>query len=380
MTPSPSTTVQPKNLLFITGTRADYGKLEPLAKAAIDAGHKVTFFVTGMHMLDQYGRTKIEVHRLSGTNIVEFLNHRPSDNQDIVLTKTITGLSDFLQEHHFDLVLIHGDRIESLAASIVCATNYIRSAHIEGGEVSGTIDELLRHCNTKLSTFHLVSSDSAKRRILRMGEEETRIKVIGSPELDIHTQPTGIDLESVKSRYEISFDDFGLCIFHPVTSEQDTIAAQASTLFRNLEDSGKNFIVIMPNNDPGCVDIMTIIEKLPKPRFRVLPSIRFLYFSELLRNAKVMIGNSSAGVREAPYLGLPSLDIGSRQTNRSKSASVFQCSAFDDDYIRTFLNIEWDKSYERSNEYGIGNATKRFVDVLSDSAIWNLPLQKSFVD
>jgi UDP-N-acetylglucosamine 2-epimerase (hydrolysing) len=160
------------HILFLTGTRADFGKLEPLAAAARDAGHRVTFFVTGMHMMDRYGLTVLEVRRMAGVGVHEFLNQRPGDPQDVILAKTVMGFSDYVQEHRPDLVVIHGDRIEALAGALVAATNYIPSAHIEGGEVSGTIDEVFRHCNTKLCTHHFVSSDRAARRVMVLGEPE----------------------------------------------------------------------------------------------------------------------------------------------------------------------------------------------------------------
>ena len=150
-------------ILFVTGTRADFGKLEPLADSAVKAGYKVTFFTTGMHMLEKYGLTKTEVRRLSNIEAVEYINYREGDPQDIILAKTITGFSDFIQEHRPSLVVIHGDRIEALACASVCALNHIKCAHVEGAEVSGTIDEQLRHCTTKLATIHLVSSDEAKK-------------------------------------------------------------------------------------------------------------------------------------------------------------------------------------------------------------------------
>ena len=110
-------------ILFVTGTRADFGKLEPLAVAARDAGFTVAFFVTGMHMLQSYGLTKLEVHRIAGVTVHEFLNQRPGDPQDMILAKTVIGFSDFVQEHRPDLVVIHGDRVEALATALVCATN-----------------------------------------------------------------------------------------------------------------------------------------------------------------------------------------------------------------------------------------------------------------
>jgi len=311
-----------KSLLFVTGTRADFGKLEPLAIAARDAGHRVAFWVTGMHMLDRYGLTKNEVGRVDGVGVHEYLNQRPGDPQDHVLAKTVTGFSDFVAEHRPDLVVIHGDRIEALACALVAATNYIRSAHIEGGEVSGTIDEIFRHCNSKLASSHFVSSDGAKKRVMAMGEPADTIHVIGSPELDFHSAPSGVSIDDVRARYELPAGDFGIVVFHPVTSEADSMGAQARDLF-------------------GALDASAVLNGLPKDRFRILPSMRFAHFSELMKNAAVMVGNSSAGVREAPFLGTPSLDVGSRQTNRASAPSLFAVQASDTGGIADFVATQW---------------------------------------
>lgn len=371
---------QAKGVLFLTGTRADFGKLEPLAVATRDAGFDVSFFITGMHMLERYGRTKIEVHRMPGVTKHEFLNQRPGDPQDIVLAKTVTGFSDYVTETRPDLVVVHGDRIEALAGALVAATNYIPCAHIEGGEVSGTIDEIYRHCNTKLASHHFVSSEDAKRRAMAMGESGGAIHVIGSPELDFHAGASGVTLDDVKARYDIAFDDFGLVTFHPVTSEQATMGAQAQDLFDALEASGRNFIVIAPNNDPGSDDIFAVLDRLPAERFRQFPSMRFNHFSEMMKNAACMVGNSSAGVREAPFLGLPSLDIGTRQTNRAQSGSVFNCAANDRASIDAFLAKEWGHRHVPHTGFGEGRAAERFVETLQEASFWTQGLQKAFHD
>lgn len=367
-----------RSILFVTGTRADYGKLAPLATVVRDAGFDVSFFVTGMHMMARYGLTKTEVHRMSGVRVHEFLNQRPDDPQDIVLAKTVIGFSDFVQEMHPDLVVIHGDRIEATASALVTATNYIRSAHIEGGEVSGTIDEVLRHCNTKLASHHFVSSDDAARRVQALGEPPEYIHVIGSPELDVHGMDSGVTLDEVKRRYEIAFDDYGICTFHSVTSEPDTMGQQAEAFFAALQDSRRQFVVIAPNNDPGSHCIFAVIDKLPKAQFRVIPSLRFNYFSELMKNAACIVGNSSAGVREAPFLGIASLDVGSRQTNRALSPTVTAVMASDRTGILDFMANRWGARFPRHCAYGQGLASTRFLEVLQRAEFWDSPLQKTF--
>jgi UDP-N-acetylglucosamine 2-epimerase (hydrolysing) len=369
-----------RHLLFLTGTRADFGKLEPLAAAARDAGYRVSFFVTGMHMMDRYGLTRNEVRRMPGVTVHEFVNQSEGDAQDLILARTIMGFSTFVASERPDLVILHGDRVEALAGALVAATNYLRSAHVEGGEVSGTIDEVFRHCNTKLCTYHFVSSEAAARRVRALGEPVETIHAIGSPELDFHARPSGVTLDEVRARYAIPFPDYGIATFHPVTSEQDTIGQQAADLFGALEASGRSFVTIAPNNDPGSAAIFRVLEKLPKDRFRLLPSMRFAHFSELMKNAACMVGNSSAGVREAPFLGLPSLDVGTRQSNRSDAPSVTACEASDRATILDFLRSHWGRQAVPHDGFGQGTAAQRFVETLGQPDFWTVSLQKAFRD
>lgn len=373
-------TKTPKRILFLTGTRADFGKIEPVARACQTAGFEISFFITGMHMLGAYGMTKIEVRRFADAGFHEFVNQKAGDPHDLVLSKTILGLSDWLRENPQDLVVIHGDRIEALAGALVCATNAIRSAHIEGGEVSGTIDEVYRHCCTKLCTHHFVSSEAARRRIVSLGEPPATVHVVGSPELDTHARQVGVSIDDVRAYYEIPFCDYGVAIFHPVTSEAATMARQADGLFSAMEASGKAFVVIMPNNDPGCDDIVQRIEKLPHERFRIIKSMRFAYFSCLLRHAAVLVGNSSAGVREAPFLGVPSLDLGTRQRKRAQSGSITHAAAEDTAAIADFLARRWGERFAPDLAFGDGNAARQLAQVLGSEHFWSTPLQKAFHD
>ena len=172
--------------------------------------------------------------------------------------------------------------------------------------------------------------------------------------------------------------NFGICVFHPVTSEAATMSSQARSLFDTLNSSGHNFVIIAPNNDPGSDDIFTALDTLPTDKFRVLPSMRFAHFSELMKNASAIIGNSSAGVREAPFIGLPSLDIGSRQTNRAKSSSVFFADAAEVDKINIFLSTQWGRHFDRDDGFGGGSAARRFANVICNEAFWAGSLQKTF--
>jgi UDP-N-acetylglucosamine 2-epimerase (hydrolysing) len=215
---------------------------------------------------------------------------------------------------------------------------------------------------------------------MALGEPAEAIHVIGSPELDFHAGPSGVTLAEVRARYDIAFDDYGIAVFHPVTSEAASMGAQAAALFGALADSGRRFVVIAPNNDPGSAAIFDVLAGLPPERFRVLPSMRFAHFSELMKNAACVVGNSSAGVREAPFLGVPSLDIGTRQNGRSDAPSIIACAASDRAAILGFLTSGWGRSFARHTGFGEGRAADRFAAVLRDAAFWQRDMQKAFRD
>jgi len=317
---------------------------------------------------------------VKGVTVHEYINQDADDPQDAILARTIMGFSDFIKTANPDLVVVHGDRVEALACALVCATNYVRCAHVEGGEVSGTIDEMFRHCNTKLAYCHFVSAQSAARRVRALGEPDDAIYTIGSPELDFHAGASGISLDDVRDRYDIHFPEFGVCTFHPVTSEAATMGAQAKAFFDALVASKRDFVVILPNNDPGASDILSVINGLPAAQFRRIPSMRFAHFSELMKHASCIVGNSSAGVREAPFLGVPSLDIGTRQDSRADGPSITSCAANDQAAITHFLDVQWGKSWPRDASFGVGRAAEMFVEVLADDAFWTRSMQKNFQD
>ena len=175
-----------KKILFLTGTRADFGKIKALIKGVEDEpGFEAFVFVTGMHLQWEYGYTLLEIEQCKFSNVHTFGNYTHESTMDLTLAKTIEGLSDYCKEIKPDLIMIHGDRVETLAGAIVGSLNNILVSHIEGGEVSGTVDELIRHSVSKLSHIHFVSNEEAENRLLQMGEIKESIFEIGSPDIDI---------------------------------------------------------------------------------------------------------------------------------------------------------------------------------------------------
>jgi len=369
-----------KKILFLTGTRADFGKIKSLISTLENNQEfEVFVFVTGMHLQKEYGYTLIEIERCNFKNIHAFQNHTHETTMDLTLAKTIEGFSSYCKKINPDLIVIHGDRVETLAGAIVGSLNNILVAHIEGGELSGTVDELIRHSVTKLSHIHFVSNDEAAKRLLQMGEIKSSIFTIGSPDIDVMFSENLPTEETVKEYYQIDFDQYAIVMFHPVTTEDKQMKHYADDFVASLLAVEENFVVIYPNNDLGSRHIIEAFQKLKdNPKFRIFPSIRFEYFLVLLKNAKFIIGNSSAGIREAPYYGIPIINIGTRQQNRTLNADIINVDYQKENIIGVLHSVINHKISPTSNDFGKGNSAELFLNSLLSSKIWEINHQKKF--
>ena len=370
-----------KKIAFLSGTRADFGKIKSLIQILEDDIHFEPFvFVTGMHLMQTYGYTLIEIERCNFSNVHAFKNHTNEATMDLTLAKTIQGFSKYIKKIQPDLIVVHGDRVEAMAGAIVGALNNILVAHIEGGELSGTVDELIRHSVSKMSHIHYVSNQKAKKRLIQMGELEKSIKIIGSPDVDIMFSSHLPSIDEVKNYYEIPFNNYALAMFHPVTTEYSKMQGYAHNFVDALLKDNKNYVVIFPNNDLGSKKIMNAYNKLiNNSRFRIFPSVRFEYFLTLLKNSNFIVGNSSAGIREAPYYGIPTINIGSRQKNRSLHSHITNVS-YESDNIVEALKTNHELVEKDAETFGIGNSSQLFLESLLDESLWTLNTQKHFVD
>ncbi|MBC7641252.1 MAG: UDP-N-acetylglucosamine 2-epimerase (hydrolyzing) [Flavobacterium sp.] len=372
----------PKKILFLTGTRADFGKIKSLISILEnDSNFEVFVFVTGMHLQKEYGYTILEIERCQFSNVHTFENHTHETTMDLTLAKTIQGLSEYVKTTNPDLIVIHGDRVEALAGAIVGSLNNILVAHIEGGEVSGTIDELIRHSTSKMSHIHFVSNQLAKSRLMQMGEIEESIFEIGSPDLDIMFSNNLPNLATVKDYYKIDFEQFAVVMFHPVTTEVTHMEQYTKDFVNSLLNDNHNYVVIYPNNDLGSQLIIKEYQKLKQnSRFRVFPSLRFEYFLTLLKNAQFIIGNSSAGIREAPYYGIPIINIGTRQQNRAVNADIINVSYQEQEISEALQTIDLHKISIVDNDFGKGNSAYLFLEALKNKEFWSINHQKQFKD
>lgn len=369
-------------MLFVSGTRADFGKLKPLIRS-VDESTIVEYalFVTGMHTLSRYGNTIQEVYKEGFRNVHAFINQTDGEAMDLVLANTVQGLGRYVHEHAPDMIVVHGDRIETLAAAIVGTLNNTLVGHIEGGELSGTVDGIIRHAVSKLAHIHFVSNSEAAARLVQLGEGPSCVYVIGSPDIDIMLSDKLPGLNEAKSRYGITFMDYGIVVFHPVTTERDQIATQADVMVEALLESHKNYIVVYPNNDPGADRIIAAYDRLiGNPRFRLFPSIRFEYYLTLLKHASFIIGNSSSGIHEAPVYGRYTINLGSRQDDRFPHASILNVGFSKEEIARTIRGIDHKPRLSPCYHFGSGDSAIRFRSVIEQEAIWRTPRQKKFYD
>lgn len=370
-----------KKIVFLTGTRADFGKQKSLIRIlASSSKFDVHIFATGMHMNVRYGTTVNEIIRSGYRNIYKFINQNDHDRMDNILAKTIGGFSDYVNMKKPDLIIVHGDRVEALAGAVVGALNNILVAHVEGGEVSGTVDELIRHSVSKMSHIHFVSNQSARKRLIQMGEEKHSIFVIGSPDIDIMENSNLPSLAKAKKHYDITFDDYGILSFHPVTTEVLNIDYQARNLVEAITESGRNYLVVYPNSDHGSDFILNAYRRLAgNGKIRIFESLRFEYFLTLLKNASFIMGNSSAGIREAPYYGIPTVNIGTRQNGRAISTEIIHCG-YDKAEILRSIQKAVNTKVRRTRHFGKGKSDKLFFNLLGGRKIWNINQQKYFKD
>ena len=369
-----------KKIVFLTSTRADFGKVKSLIKITKNSKFfDVYIIITGMHVIPKFGNTFQEVLKTFGKKkIFIFKNQKSSSILENILSDTVNKLHKIVKKIQPDLIVIHGDRIEALSLALVGSLNHIHTAHVEGGEVSGTIDDTIRHAITKLSHSHFVGSKIAKKRVLKMGEIKDNIHHIGSPDIDIIQNQKLPEIDKVKKRYSINFKEFSILLWHSVTSELDSLKKDTLKIINYINKSEIKFIIIYPNNDPGCNIILNCYKKIKKKN-RIIKNMRFEYFLSLLKNAKFIIGNSSSAIYEAPMLNTPAINIGNRQNKRlnTKLVKNINIDQLNEKIVNSFV-----KNYKTVNQnfFGTGNSDVNFLKILKKKTFWNISKQKFFSD
>ncbi len=304
------------NISFISGTRADYGKIKPYIDfLSEDKNKKIFVFTTGMNMLKQYGSTYKFIQKdLKKKCVIRTDKKFKPSSTALETAHIIKSYDKHLRKDKIDFVFVHGDRPEVLAAAQAAVFNNIPVCHIEAGDFSGSVDELIRHATSKLSQRFLVGDEQAKQTLLQMGEKEESIFITGNSSLAFQIEvPTKKELDQLNS-----YQNYAVLIYHPVTTlSPQTVREEISSLMQELNETDKHYVVILPNNDLGSDIILKVYQKYAtNEKFHFIKSFSFNAFNYLLKNADFLIGNSSCGIKEAPFYQVPVVDIGARQQNR----------------------------------------------------------------
>jgi GDP/UDP-N,N'-diacetylbacillosamine 2-epimerase (hydrolysing) len=375
-----------RRIVYLTGARADFGLMQrTLQQVAATPGLALSLAVTGQHLSDDHGRTVDEV-RASGLPVCFELpldlRPRTGGSMAIGIADCLRGLTGMLDHERPDLLLLLGDRGEMLAGAIAALHLGIPCVHLHGGERSGSVDEPVRHAISKLSTYHLVATEDARDRLLRMGEAPERIHVVGAPGLDgLPLLAIGERVDALRSLGLPGGSRFVLAVFHPVVQQAHAAAPQTRALKRALARVGLPVLWLDPNADAGSRAILAALEAdaLPAGSLRVAHLPRQLFVTAM-RHCEVMVGNSSAGIIEAASFGTPVVNVGDRQRLRQHGPNVID-AAPDADIVEAALRRQLDHGRSPcENLWGDGRSGERIAALLACLPLHGGVLEKTNTD
>ena len=372
-----------RTIAVITTSRADYSHLYwPLKDLAAHPDVDLKLIVLASHLSPEYGTTVTEIER-DGFPIASRIECLLSSDSDVGMAKTlglaILGLTDALAQIRPDLLLLIADRYEMLAPASVALTLRIPVAHIEGGEISeGAIDDAVRNALTKISHIHFTSTNTARARVISMGEEPWRVHRAGAPSLDHLRRSTLLTRDQLEHELRIPLaNDVTVVAYHPVTILKDT-TAEADAVFTALESLSGQIIFCYPNADAGSHHLMARIRTFcaSHPNAHLFVNLSSITYWSLLREATTLLGNSSSGIMEAASFALPAVNVGMRQQGRERGPNILDADPTADS-IRAQLTRAHDPVFRESlrdmqNLYGDGHASKRIVEVLTTTPLDNL--------
>jgi len=380
--------VSKRKVCVVITTRGNYAKMKSVIEAVQQAdGLELQLILGGMVILEKYGRIlnqqdgrDLPVDRqihfvIEGENPVTM-----SKSAGLAVTEFATAFDDLRP----DIVMVIADRFECLPIAMAASYMNIPVAHVEGGEVSGSIDESIRHAITKLAHLHFPASSEAAQRIERMGEDPATIHPVGSTSMDVIRRLDLDDLDPVRQyqvdygmgpRIELVPGQYLTLIQHPVTTEYDDNLAHVRETIAALEELRLPTVWILPNMDAGSDGINKGIRQFREARrpdyIHFFKSLPIELFAPLLRNAAVMVGNSSSGIREAAFLGTPTVNVGSRQHGRERGRNVVDVGYTAADIVAGVRRQIGHGRFEADHIYGDGHAAEKIVRVL-ETAVFQI--------
>mgnify|MGYP001295445130 FL=1 len=358
---------------IITERRADYSRFKPILNfLKKDKKFEYQLIVTGLHLLKEHGSTINEIKK-DGFKILKKINMfnkgYKGDGSSMIFAmgNVMQALSKILKDIKPNIIL-SGFDIGANFSIVVAGTHLnIPVAHIQGGELSGSIDESLRHAMSKFSNYHFVANVDAKKRLIKMGEVSKNIHIVGCPSLDALKNTKEKNLNVLSNKFKFQFSKKYACIIqHPVTTENFSSEFQIIQTLKALKMSKIQSFIIMPNNDSGYKNI---VKKIKFSKMKWTPSLSLSEYKTILKNCSFLIGNSSSGIHEAATFKKPVINIGTRQNKRLKSSNVINVG-YDYKKINQKINfVLKNKKFLKQlnkikNPYGDGKSAIKIIKIL----------------
>ncbi|MFC2019179.1 UDP-N-acetylglucosamine 2-epimerase [Chloroflexota bacterium] len=377
-----------KRITVVTGTRAEYGILRPVLRAIEGMpGLTLSLVVTGMHLSHEFGYTITEIiddgFKID-TTVDMLLSGDTLESMAKSIGLGIIGLTQTWGQSRPDVILLLGDRTEPLAATIAGAYLNIPVAHIHGGDsLCGGLDEYARHAITKLSHIHFPATNKSAERIMKMGEDEWRVHMVGSPALDMIMSESLIPADVLEKELELDLSrPLTILVQHSVTTQENEAPNQIKETLEAIVDLANPVVLIYPNSDAGGRSIIEVIRQYEKyPFLKTFKSLSRREYLSLMKVASVLVGNSSSGIIEAPSLGLPVVNIGIRQEGRERGDNVIDVRHDKDEIITAMEKALTDEEFlsgvkKCESPYGDGKSGLRIANILNDMEITPQLLQK----
>lgn len=380
---------------MLTATRAEYGLLKNvILRLREESAFHVNVIATGMHLNRDFGETYREIER-DGISIAEKIPILSKEDGAIGMSETmaeaITRFGHFFAENRQDLLVVLGDRYETMAVCIAAMNAQIPIAHIHGGEVTeGAIDDAIRHSITKMSYLHFTGTDVYRKRVIQLGEHPDRVFCVGA--LGVENILSQKLLERSELEKSIQFDlgeKYCLVTFHPVTLEEHSGIKQVNELLQAMDEMTEyRYLITKANADAGGRAINECLEAYAatrKERVYLTESLGMIRYLSAMKYCSMVIGNSSSGILEAPAMGVPTVNIGDRQRGRMQADSIINCET-DCASIKAAMRRAEDTAFRETMRnqvlpFGNGDTSRRIVGHIKEYLLGReIDLKKKFYD